>query len=260
MKRNVFLMALIGITLLCAGCSKTKPVKILSGPWAVGKHQDCVYQGEGIYCLPTTMTKFRQYNFEGFIDKDKKKLARTDGIFILGVDIVHYLQRNRAEAEKDPSAESGTFETSFSNPPSDYSLWDCYKTGNGSPAISCHLTKEADSKTHDFNAKKEAAARTDDVLLDLTAASLTKSCSTPQSASLDDLYQMFKYPSARAEVPITLKFENPSHGSNHLEYVETEEARGANGQYPKEHISWMRFNDSLYEAQKIGDQLACLKK
>lgn len=206
------------------------------------------------------MKMFRQYNLESFIDKDKKKLPRTDGMSFLAVDIVHYLERNRTEAEKDPSAEVGTFEASFSTRPSEYSIWDCYKTGNGSPAIACQLTKEADSKARDFNAKKEAAAKTDDALLGLTAASLINACSNPQATSMDQLYQILKYPSARPGIPITLKFEDPSKGSNLLQDVETEEARGADGRYPKEHIFWARDYDSIYEAQKIGEQLPCIKK
>jgi hypothetical protein len=255
-------MALPVLALLCAGCSNSnkQPVKILSQTWAVGKHQDCIFARQGLYCLPATMKMFRQYNLEGFIDKEKKQLPRTDGMFILGVDIVHFMERNRADAERDPNSESGTFETSFSARPSDYSIWDCYKTGNGSPAIACQLTKETDSKARDFNAKKEAAAKTDDALLGLGAASLINACSSPQATSTDQLYQVLKYPSARPGISITLKFENPSRGSNRLQYVETEEARGADGHYPKEHISWMRDYDSIYEAQKIEEQLPCINK
>ena len=259
-RQKLFHTALIFVALLCAGCSNKQPVKILSQTWAVGKHQDCIFAKQGLYCLPTSMKMFRQYNLEGFIDKDKKKLSRTDGIFILSVDIVHYLERNRAEAEKDPSAEVGTFEASFSAHPSDYSIWDCYKTGNGSPAIACQLTKEADSKTRDFNAKKEAAAKTDDALLGLTAASLINACSIPQATSTEQLYQVLKYPSARPGIPITLKFDNTFKGSSLLQDAETEEARSADGRYPKEHIFWARTYDSIYEAQKIGEQLPCINK
>lgn len=260
MKRNLFPVALAGLALLCAGCSKTKPVRIMSASWAVGKHQDCIYAQQGLYCLPTSMKMFRQYNLEGFYDKDKKKLPKTDGIFILGVDIVHYMERNRAEAEKDPSGETGTFETSFSGRASEYSVWDCYKTGSGSPAIACQLTKDPDSKARDSIAKKEEAIKVDDVLLGLTPAALTKACPNPQATSLDDLYQIFKYPSTRPEIPTTLKFENPRLGSNHLYSVETEEPKGADGRYSKQHVFWLRAYDSLSDAGRVGEQLPCINK
>jgi hypothetical protein len=259
-KQKVFYTALIALGFLCAGCSNKQQVKILSRTWAVGTHQDCIFAKQGLYCLPAAMKMFRQYNLEGFIDKGKNKLSRTDGIFILSVDIVHYLERNRAEEEKDATAEIGTVEASFSARSSDYSTWDCYKTGNGSPAIACHLTKEADSKTRDFNAKKEAAAKTDDTLLGLTAASLMNACSNPQATSAEQLYQVLKYPSARSGIPISLKFDNTFKGSSLLLGAETEEPRGADGRYPKEHISWARDYDFIYEAQKIEEQLPCINK
>jgi len=88
-------------------------------------------------------------------------------LFSQGPDIIHFLERNREEVEQQWSAGSGTYETSFSTRPPDYSLWDCYRTGSGQPAIACQLTKKPDRAEREWITKKEEAAKIDDMLVQL---------------------------------------------------------------------------------------------
>jgi hypothetical protein len=218
-----------------------------------------VYAKQNIYSLPTTLVMFRQYKLDGFLDKDKNHLPRTDAIFILGVDIVHYFDRNRAEAEKDPTAESGTFDTSFSTSPSDYSLWDCYKTGTGSPAIACQLTRQADAKARDSINKKELAIAVDDRLLNLTSEALTKICGSPRQTGQEPSQTVLDYPSSRQGIPLKFRFGSLTTPPGLLQTVETEDAKGPDGRYPREHVYWYRGYDSLSDASRVAQELACLK-
>jgi len=125
------LIAAIAITLALAltGCSKTQTTPILSETWDTGQHRTCLYGHGRLYCgIPEQITVF--------------KPPVTP----------YFMESHRALVTDDKRTDSGTYETRFtSHTPMDFSTWDCYKTGKGSPAIVCGLIhKPTREETTDF--------------------------------------------------------------------------------------------------------------
>lgn len=247
----------LGTLIFCVGCSHTKTVNVLSQSWGIGQHQDCLYVRQSLYCLPNSLKQFDIYFLDGNVDKDKKPVPRTDVLFHLSVDIVHYMERNRPQLEQDPT--SGTYEVAFSASPSDYAVWDCYKTGSGRPAIDCRLTNEADRAERERIAKREKMARMDDILRDLVPETLTKNCASPQQTSNDNISLSLTYPSTRPSVSLKLKFDTYK-DTIHLSVIESSEPKGPDGRYASGHIFWWRDGDSIDESQRVMEALPCLGK
>ncbi len=263
------LLICVALALLCCGCSRTKTVNVLSLKWNIGQHMDCFYAGQNIYCLPSSLKTFSGVPLEG-IGRDKKPISRTAGLLYYSVAIVHMMERNRSELEKDPHGESGTYSTKFSGSPSDYSLWDCYKTGAGDPAIACQFIEKPDgsknSLTGDLTvrewvAKQAEAARFEtDVLLSLLPEGLKQACGAPQETTNDSISSTLSYPSTRPGVLVKLRFD--TYDSTKLDSIETSEPKGPDGNYPAEHVWWWRNSDlmSLYEIPGVMKEMPCLLK
>jgi hypothetical protein len=116
--KNAVLSLLLSTTLLfTVACSKVKTVTVLAEQWDTGQHRTCMYGHEKLYCfkpdeIPSLQPPFTPYTVES----------------------------HRAELVKDPRSDGGTYETQFvRRAPVDFGVWDCYKTGTGSPAVSCEL-------------------------------------------------------------------------------------------------------------------------
>ena len=228
----------------------------MSSSWNLGQHFDCLYDKQNIYCFPPSMKRLDRYSLEGWKDKSGKPIARTTILFGFGPDIVHYLERHRDKIEEDKSAENGTYETHFSTRPPDYSLWDCYRTGIGQPAIECKLAEKPDRNDRESIRRKEESAKIDDILVTLHPEDVIKRCGPPQQQSSDGSPTLF-YPSARPGISIKLWFSILSNGA--LESIETTDPKKPDGSYPPEFWIWMRDGDSLDDIPKIVKELPCLK-
>lgn len=252
MKPKLLLVATLAIC--CVGCGKTETVRVMSSAWNLGQHFDCLYDKQNIYCFPPSTKSIDRYSLEGWTDKSGKPMARTAILFGFGPDIIHYLERNREAIEKDKSAETGTYETHFSASPPDYSLWDCYRTGSGQPAIACQLTEKPDRADRDWETKKEEAAKLDDVLIHLVPESVIKRCGQPQKQTPDPSPTLF-YPSTRPGISVKLWFADKE-----LYSVETTDEKKPDGNYPPEFFIWIRNGNSLDAAPKVVNELSCLKQ
>jgi hypothetical protein len=103
------------------GCSQTQTATLLSDRWETGQHRSCLYGHRNLYCFPAN-----------FLDKlDQEQRIKTTPYF---------LETQRDKLTKENGSDGGSYEIKFvSHAPMDFSEWDCYKTGNGSPAIVCEL-------------------------------------------------------------------------------------------------------------------------
>jgi hypothetical protein len=129
MKRTTLTLTLATL-LFTVACSKVQPTTILTEKWETGQHRQCVYGHQHLYC-------FQVEELPVPVSKSKASLlaVMADRKFT-----PYFLESKRAEALKSPGTDGGVYDTKFvSHSPMDFSLWNCYKTGVGSPAISCDL-------------------------------------------------------------------------------------------------------------------------
>lgn len=274
MNRTAASLLMVALAILCSGCSTRKTVRVLAAKWSddsfgfwdnfswsVGQHLECWYAEENVYCIPAPTRKFDGYAFDKWVDKEKKPLSRQAVLTDLSVSIVHFLERHRGFIERHPNiGEAETYITTFSSSPSDYSLWDCYKTGAGNPALSCKLTEEPDRAQRKLmQAAIDAAKYERDVLLNLSSDSLIRLCGTPQQAIQDSISKTLVYGSSRTGVSVKLRFDPPD---TRLDTVESSEAKGADGRYPTEHIWWWVDSPetSLDQIPQIKKDLPCLAR
>jgi hypothetical protein len=169
--KRVALFASIFLTLFLAGCSKVQTTVLLAEKWETGQHRTCLYGHKNLYC-------FERGEVEGLLPlsksiPDQRRLTP------------YLIESKRAKALEDPRTDGGSYETKFtSHTPMDFSLWDCYKTGVGSPAIVCNLKqKPTKEETAVFiKAEKEQMEHTrlaEDaltLLLKLTPTVLAEAC------------------------------------------------------------------------------------
>jgi hypothetical protein len=274
MNRTATYLLILGFAILWSGCSTRKPVRVLAAKWnddaysfwddfswRVGQHLECWYAEENIYCIPATTRKFRGYALDTFVDKEKKPMSRQAVLTELSISIVHFLERNRQFIERHPNiGEVETYTTNFSSSPSDYSLWDCYKTGVGDPALSCTLTAEPDQGQRKLMQPAIDAAKYErDVLLKLSPETLIRACGTPRDVIQDSISRTLVYGSSRTGVTVQLRFDTPD---TRLDTVESSESKGADNSYPPEHVFWWADDaeNSLAEIPQIKDDLPCLAR
>jgi len=274
MNRTATCLLMVGFAILCSGCSTRKTVRVLVAKWndvsfgvwdnfswRVGQHLECWYADENIYCIPATTQAFGGDTFDKFVDKEKRPISRQAVLTALSVSIVHFLERHRQFVERHPNiGEAETYTTKFSSSPSDYSLWDCYKTGVGNPALSCKLTAEPDGAQRKVMQPAIDAAKYErEVLLNLSPESLIRVCGTPQEAIQDSISKTLVYGSSRTGVSVKLRFDT---SDTRLETVESFEPKGADNSYPPEHIWWWLDSaaTSLAEVPKIKNDLPCLAR
>jgi len=127
--KRIALFASIFLILFLAGCSKVQTTVLLADKWETGQHRTCLYGHQNLYCLEPE-------EFEGLLPLSKSIPDERR--------ITPYLMESeRAKALEHPGTDGGSYETKFTwHTPMDFSLWDCYKTGVGSPAIDCNLKKK----------------------------------------------------------------------------------------------------------------------
>jgi len=256
MKVTELLVALACLSLL-SGCNKSEPVRVVALSWNVGEHLDCSYHLNNIYCFPPSMKRLDRFAFDGVKDTSGKPVSRTQMLLSYGPELAHYMERNREEVEKAWSAGTGTYETQFSTRPVPYSIWDCYRTGSGQPAIVCRLTQKPDGELQKWITEKEEQAKLDDMLVTLHKEDVIRRCGQPQTAanaSADTLL----YASSRPGISMKLWFPGLSDGV--LESIETTDQKRPDGTYPPEFIIWMRNGDALDQIPAVLRELPCLKR
>jgi len=169
--RRITLFASIFLILFLAGCSKVQTTVLLADKWETGQHRTCLYGHKNLYCLEPE-------EFEGLLPlsksiPDERRLTP------------YLMESKRAKALEDPRTDGGSYETKFTwHTPMDFSLWDCYKTGVGSPAIVCNLKqKPTKEETAVFiKAEKEQMEHTRlaekawQLVWGLTPTTLTEAC------------------------------------------------------------------------------------
>ena len=117
--KKLIVLTVLGLALaFTGGCSKVQTTAVLAEKWDTGQHRTCLYGHSKVFCAkPEEVTAFKP-------------------------PVTPYkMESHREEIAKDPRSDVGSYETKFtSHTPMDFSTWDCYKTGVGSPAIVCDLT------------------------------------------------------------------------------------------------------------------------
>lgn len=122
MRLNIMLIlaALLGL-LFSVGCSRTQTTTLLAEQWETGQHRSCLYGHKNLYCFPA--------DFLEKLPLEQRKQATP-----------YLMETKREKILEDKRSDGASYETKFiSHTPMDFSTWDCYKTGKGSPAIVCDL-------------------------------------------------------------------------------------------------------------------------
>lgn len=244
--------------LLLAGCSQTKTVSVLGTRWEAGQHQDCIYKAEGLYCIPASMRLDAGMPREELQDKDGKPVPRSEMLFLRSVDLTQMLDKHRSEAQQDKYAETGTYDAKFSAKPVEYSVWDCLKTGAGSPAISCTLTrKPSGDKDDKFIAQQEEDAKLNDTLSSLSQDQLQAKCGKPAETTSDVISRSLIYNSG-AGVRISFRFSTYQGSDPRLDTAESEKTKDAK---PAQRIFWTKgARTNMREAGLLGQDMPCLKQ
>jgi hypothetical protein len=247
----VYLIALLFLAVACTGCGTTKNVNLLALTWPVGQHDDCFYAESKLYCLPGDLQTLDGRSLIVTDQKTGKTMDRRGVLYGRMVEVIHRLDINRPEIGKGKDAETGVFETKFDSKLTDYSMWDCYKTGVGSPAISCKLTKTL-SQTHpkfqEYVAQQLALAKADEFLRGLKQDDLIKACGQPVRADKNSISISYFYTTAPG-LPLKIEFDTlgtPS--SPRLLHVSTEE------EIPKDafhQIMWTTYSSWLSKDLRV---------
>lgn len=258
MFRIALLLPLLSCMVILLGCSQTKPVSIVSTKWSIGEHQDCIYKAKNLYCIPPSLKSVDMFPLEGAMDKNGNPIPRATLLLNVSVDFIHIADDARTKGDKD--AETGVYETKFSKAPVDYSVWDCFKTGSGEPAISCALSLKPDDKLlHDI-AGMEAETKMSDNLRALTEKQLIAKCGTANNITSDSISRSLHYASASG-YPLAFRFET-FHDEREpmLDSVRSEETLA----HPKDplEVFWWNLSQGRMnrrEAAAVLRDMPCLK-
>jgi hypothetical protein len=153
----------LGLALVfTVGCSKLQTTAVLAEKWDTGQHRTCLYGHSRLFCVkPEEVTAFKPPTTPYKMESLREGMA------------------------KDPRTDAGSYEAKFtSHTPMDFSIWDCYKTGTGSPAIACNLThkptKEESASFVTSEKEQEQRSRLEQVasnyLMQLNPADLLDAC------------------------------------------------------------------------------------
>lgn len=245
------LIGLALLSILLVGCSQTRKVSVLAERWEVGQHQDCIYKSDNLYCIAAEKSLGNAKYVTG--PDAGKPVPRSSMLLSQAVGMIH--AANGLSASEREKAELGTFDARFSEGATEYSVWDCLRTGLGSPGISCSLTKKP--KTLEFVARQEEEAKLDDKLRSLTMEQLQAKCGQPQDTKSDNISRSLIYTSRSGA--ITFRYETFMHESSPvLDTAESEEQKD-----PKaaRRIFWWRSapSMSMHEAGLLAQDMPCLK-
>lgn len=248
------MIATTAVAALCCGCSTKQTVSIMSNEWEVGQHQDCIFKLDQLYCIPAGVDAMGiPWQLR---TKDGKPVPRAMMLFSNSVEIIHLFERKRSEARTDGIAHTQTYEARFSERPTRYSTWDCFKTGVSSPGISCALSVKPTQKAMPFFARKEEEAQMDDMLKAMNMDELQARCGNPASEKSDGVSRSLIY-TPDSGTPIAFRFETYAN-SFLLDSAQSQEKKAPNEQ---RRIFWWKSAPSLgmREAGQLVKEMPCLK-
>jgi hypothetical protein len=193
--------------------------------------------------------------------KDGKPISRRTMLFSNAVEIIHVFERKRSEARNDRSAETGTHIAKFSERPTKYSIWDCFKTGVDSPGISCALSAKSTEKTMPFFTRKEEEAQMDDVLKAINMDGLQAKCGKPASETSDGISRWLIY-TPDSGTPIAFRFA--TYGNAFLlDSAQSQEKKAPNDLLKNDplKIFWWKSapGRGMREAAQLAREMPCLK-
>ncbi|HEY5029791.1 MAG TPA: hypothetical protein VIK39_15395 [Candidatus Angelobacter sp.] len=248
------MIATIAVAALCCGCSTKRTVGIMSDKWEAGQHQDCIFKADQLYCIPPGVDaigiRFASQN------QRWKAVPRRTMLFSNSVEIIHVFERKRSEARNDRNADTGTYAAKFSERPTKYSIWDCFKTGVGSPGISCALSVKPSEKAMPFFTRKEEEAQMDDVLKAMNMDGLQAKCGKPTSETSDGISRSLIY-TPDSGTPIAFRFA--TYGNAFLlDSAQSQEKKAPNDPLK---IFWWKSAPSrgMREAGHLVKEMPCLK-
>lgn len=248
------MIATIAVAALCCGCSTKQTVGIMSDEWEVGQHQDCIFKADQLYCIPAGMDAMG-VRLQAKT-KDGKPVPRSAMLSSNSVEIIHLFERKRSEGRNDRNADTGLNVARFSERPTKYSIWDCHKTGSGSPAISCALSLKPSEKAMPFFTRKEEEAQMDDMLKAMNMDGLQAKCGKPASETSDGISRWLVY-TADSGTPIAFRFA--SYGNAFLlDSAQSQEKKAPNDPFT---IFWWKSapGRGLSEAGRLVKEMPCLK-
>lgn len=255
--KTTFALMFLSVIFL-AGCSHTQRTNVVSIKWEIGQHQDCVYKGSNLYCIPANSETIVGLPLHGWKDKSGKpvEMERSQLLFSQSVTLIHKVEKNRAEVTKDKDSEIGTYDAKFASNPFDYSIWDCLKTGIASPGISCTLARKPAAKDAQLIADKEEDERQNDALNALTMDNLQTKCGKPADTTSDSISRTLNY-TAASGLPIAFRFDT-------LGAQDPIKLDSAESQEPKEEkaarkIFWWKGSSSAHAAGVLVKEMPCLK-
>jgi type IV pilus assembly protein PilA len=166
--RVFFLIVALSLILGAISCSPIKPVTVATetrSKLTIGEHNYCIYDGQRLICLPqakldeasqSTFLFFDQEQEEQFAERhykfkryERASLRLEDILFLQGAELTAMVEHELKRGDST-LIEVAVFDTKFSRTPVDYSVWDCFVTGKGSPALECTLMKSPDSEEREF--------------------------------------------------------------------------------------------------------------
>lgn len=253
------MIAALAVTALCCGCSVKQTVGIMSGKWDVGERQECIFKQDQLYCIPVGVDALGVHLQAA--TKDGTPIPRRTMLLSNAVEIIHVFERKRSESWNDRSADTGPQAVKFSERPTRYSTWDCFKVGVDSPGISCALSVKPSEKTMPFFTRKEEEAQMDDALKAMNMDGLQAKCGKPASETSDGISRSLIY-TPDSGTPIAFRFA--TYGNAFLlDSAMSQEKKAPIDPLPNAplKIFWWKSapGRGMREAAQLGREMPCLK-
>jgi hypothetical protein len=234
-------------------------VGIMAGKWEVGERQQCIFKQDQLYCIPVGVDAMGVH-LQG-ATRDGKQIPSRTMLFSNAVEIVHVFGRKRSEAWNNRSADTEPQTVKFSERPTRYSTWDCFKVGVDSPGISCALSLKPLEKTIPFFNRKEEEAQMDDALTAMNMDSLQAKCGKPTAETSDGVSRSLIYMPDSGK-PIAFRFA--THGNAFLlDSAMSQEKKAPSDLHKNDplRIFWWKSapGRGMREATQLVREMPCLK-
>jgi hypothetical protein len=225
-------LVFVALSLMLTGCNKTRPVGIISDTQMnLGQQMACIYVAESLYCTPKMIKQE---------DIDMKRV-----VFAVR-EIRSHLQNAQL---------SGTYSTKFGTHPRDYSFWNCTKTGEANPAVTCVLLKDSDSKQTAEGLK--LVEFEDSVLRSLDEKRLVDACGEPRSIKSNSNWRTLMYAASHTGILIEATF-SLSRSEPKVDMMTPVDEKTL--ETSPEVTPWLRDVPSPEAVKTIREYLPCLKE
>jgi len=193
--------AVIGLAgFILAGCSTTKAVSVVTddgtGSWPTGQHDYCIYKASRLICTPQDSRPIPMpEEMKGKV-KPGEKVKIEEVLFLNSVRFMGQVEESLQTGK--PKMQVSVLDTKFSASPEDYSVWNCFSTGQGSPAVECKVMKQPNTGDKEYISRelkrqqdlKDATLK----ISSLTHKTLEERCGQPaqrgeDSISVSELYK-----------------------------------------------------------------------